>query len=263
MFKPNEKTAKQRKLDQGLRQEVRESTRSFRSATGTLKQSMKSHRNYKKHIDMNTGEPFKSIKDRFENDPIYRYRMMSVGWSADMCEPLQVLLETNILGDQQSKRTREQIQAAKVSYTTHPELGEGQSSAGNPDWGRTRVARNEFRGGLVSARSGLPVVPQVANLLQQHFGMDVPTIEEEADPNEGEWQHSASKGAGHGTGNQGSWWTSSAAPTTWTTPGAAAASSDWRGWDSAAASSSAAAADQTWSADTSWKRTAESQKQQY
>ena len=111
------------------------------------------------------------------------------------------------------------------------------------------------------ARSGQPVAPRVANLLQQHFGMDVPIIEEEVDPNEGEWQHSASEGAGYGTGNQGSWWSSSAAPTTWTTSGAAASSS-WHGWDAAAASSSAAAADQSWSADSSWKKKPEPQKLQ-
>ncbi len=84
------------------------------------------------------------------------------------------------------------------------------------------MSRGEFRGGLVLARSGQPVAPQVASLLQQHFGMDVPTIEEEEAPNDGEGQPSAGKGAGYGTGTQGNWWSSPAMPTSWTSPGAAA-----------------------------------------
>ncbi len=73
MFKPNEKTARQRKEDLSLRQEVRESTRSARSASGVLMQSMKSHKKFARHLTPVTREPFTSILDRFENDPIYRF----------------------------------------------------------------------------------------------------------------------------------------------------------------------------------------------
>jgi hypothetical protein len=185
--------------------------------------------------------------------------MMSAGWSVDMMEPLEKLLVEPILGNKQSHRTREQIEAAKTSYTTHPELGEGQTSAGNPDWGRTKVGRSRFREGLLEARSGQPVAPQIASLLQQQFGMDGPVIEEEADTNDGEGQPSAGKGEGSGTGTQGSWWTSNPAPTTWTSSGAAASS----GWYSGAAASSSAAAEPTWSADAWWDKPAVPQKKQY
>ena len=168
--------------------------------------------------------------------------MMSAGWSVDMMEPLEKLLVEPILGDKQSHRTREQIEAAKTSYMTHPELGEGQASAGNPDWGRSQ-----------------PVAPQIASLLQQQFGMDVPAIEEEADTNDGEGQPSAGKGEGYGKGTQGSWWTSNPAPTTWTSSGAAASSR----WNSGTATSSTAAADPSWSADASWNKPIEPQKKQY
>ncbi len=97
-----------------------------------------------------------------------------------------------------------------------PELGEPGSGGltaenyRNPDWARTKEHRGEFRGGLLLARSGQRVAPQVANMLQQHFNMDVPTIEEE-DPNSGEGQPSADgegrpsagTGAGYSTGNLG------------------------------------------------------------
>ena len=210
-YKQNEKSVKQMKEEMGFRQEVRESTRSARSASGHLKQSMKSHKKYAKHLHPVTKQPFVSILDRFENDPIYKYRMMAAGWSADMCEPLQKLLETKILGDRQSFRTQDQIRGARTTYVTHPELGEPGSGGltaenyRNPDWARTKEHRGEFRGGLLLARSGQPVAPQVANMLQQHFNMDVPTIEEE-DPNDGEGQPSAGAGAGYSTGNQGTWW---------------------------------------------------------
>ena len=220
---------------------------------------MKSHKKFAKHNNPLTGEPFVSLRDRFEHDTIYRYRMMSAGWSADMMEPLQKLLTEPILGEKPSHRTKEQIQAAKTSYTTHPELGEGQPSAGNPDWGRTKVGRGKFREGLVVARSGQPVAPQVASLLQQHFGIDVPAIEEEEDTNDGEGQPSAGKGEGSGSGTQGSWWTPNPAPTTWTSTGAAA----YSGWYSGAAASSSAAAEPTWSAQSWWNKPIEPQKKQY
>ena len=193
---------------------------------------MKSHRKYAKHVNLKTGLPFTSILDRFENDPIYRYRMMAAGWTADMMEPLQKLLETPILGDRQSYRTREQIRDATTSYTTHPELGEGHTSAGNPDWKRTKASRDEFRGGLVQARYGQPVAQQVAGLLQQHFGMDVPTVEDEETPGDGEGQPSADKGKGRGQGKWWSTWWSTSASTRWSTPTAAVSSSDWRSWTS-------------------------------
>ena len=187
-----------------------------------------------------------------------------------MCEPLQKLLETNILGDRQSFRTQDQIRGARTTYVTHPELGEPGSGGltadnyRNPDWARTKEHRGEFRGGLLLAHSGQPVAPQVANMLQQHFNMDVPTIEEE-DPNDGEGQPSAGAGAGYSTGNQGTWWSSATPTTSWDSPGVAA-SSAWPGWSSGNASSSAAAADQPdWSSGAAswWKNPEQREKQSW
>ena len=226
VFKPSAKSAKQYREDLGLRQQVRETTRGERSATAVLKQSMKSHRKYAKHVNLKTGLPFTSALDRFENDPLYRYRMMAAGWTAEMMEPLQQLLETPLLGDRPSRRTKEQIEASRTSYTTHPELGEGQTSAGNPDWQRTKIGREQFRGGLVMAQSGQAVDPEVAGLLQQHFGMDVPVIDED-----GEDHPSAGKGASRGQGN---WWSASSS-TSWT----AAPTAGWHGWNPSAAASDA------------------------
>ena len=190
---------------------------------------MKSHKKFDKKINLATGLPFTSIKDRFENDAIYRYRMLSQGWTVDMLDPLQTLLTENILGDKASRRTRAQIKDATSSYTTHPELGEGQSSAGNPDWNRTKNFRGQLRGGLGEARLGQPVAPQIAGVLQ-HLGMDVQVREEESGAGDGEGQPSAYYPEGSGSG-QGAWWSST--------------------WQSDAASSSGAAAP-AWSSDAWW-----------
>ena len=190
---------------------------------------MKSHKKFAKKNHPVTGEAYTSIQDRFENDAIYRYRMMSSGWTVDMLDPLQTLLTENILGDKASRRTRAQIKDATSSYTTHPELGEGQPSAGNPDWNRTKNFRGQLREGLDEARLGQPVAPQIAGVLQ-HFGMDVLVREEEGDAVDGEGQPSADQGEGFGSG-QGTWWSST--------------------WQSDAASSSGAAAP-AWSSDAWW-----------
>ena len=205
---------------------------------------MKSHKKFATKINPATGKPYQSLRDRFENDAIYRYRMMSTGWTVDMMEHLQKIITEPILGDKQSYRTREQIEAATSSYTTHPELGEGQPSAGNPDWARTKVGRGRFREGLIEARSGQPVAPQVASLLQQQFGMDVPVLEEEVDANDGEGRPSAGEGEGSGSGTQGTWWSATPSPTTWTST-----------WHSDAASSSGAAAP-AWSSEAWWSASA-------
>ena len=199
---------------------------------------MKSHKKFAKKKNPVTGQAYTSIQDRFENDAIYRYRMMSSGWTVDMLGPLQKLLTEDILGDKPSYRTRTQIQDATSSYTTHPELGEGQPSAGNPDWNRTKNFRGQLRDGLDEARSGQPVAPQIAGVLQ-HFGMDVLVREEEGD---GEGQPSADQGEGFGSG-QGTWWSST--------------------WQSDAASSSGAAAP-AWSSEPWWSApTAAATKKQY
>ena len=48
LFKASERTLKQIKEDKGLEQQIRECNRSKLSATGALKQSMKSHKKYGK-----------------------------------------------------------------------------------------------------------------------------------------------------------------------------------------------------------------------
>ena len=239
LFKPaSSETAREKKMAQGFIQQVRDSNRSNRSALGALKQVMKSHKKFAKKKNPFTGQAYTSIQDRFENDAIYRYRMMSSGWTVEMLNPLQKLLTEDILGDKPSYRTRDQIQAATSSYTSHPELGEGQPSAGNPDWNRTKNFRGQLREGLDEARSGQPVAPQIAGVLQ-HFGMDVLVREEEGD---GEGQPSADQGEGFGSG-QGTWWSST--------------------WQSDAASSSGAAAP-AWSSEPRWSAsTAAATKKQY
>ena len=85
LFKPpSEATAKERKKGVGLFQQCRESNRSNRSDAGKLKQAMKSHRKFDQKINPATGAGYTSIQDRFENDVIYRYRMLSAGWSIEM-----------------------------------------------------------------------------------------------------------------------------------------------------------------------------------
>ena len=205
---------------------------------------MKSHRKFDKKVNPATGEAYKSIQDRFENDAIYRYRMMSSGWTVDTIKPLQTLLTENILGEKPSRRTRDQIEAATSSYTTHPELGDGQPSAGNPDWNRTKDFRGKLREGLIEARSGQPVAPQIASVLQQQFGKDVPVREEEVDVDHGEGQPSAGVGEVSGSGTQSTWWSSTPSPTTWAST-----------WHSDAASSSGAAAP-AWSSDAWWSASA-------
>ena len=180
-FKASERTLKQIKDDKGLEQQIRECNRSQRSKVGALKQSMKSHKKYGKKNHPITNLPFTSILDR---DPLYRYRMMSSNWTRDMCEPLQKLLETDLLGDKPSYRTAAQINAAKTTYVTHPELGSkgnAWAEAANyrsPDWTHIKSVRGQFREGLAVAREGVPVIPWVASTLQDNFGMEVQSIEE-------------------------------------------------------------------------------------
>jgi hypothetical protein len=235
LFKPpSEVTAKERKMQLGLVQQYRQNTRSARSDAGKLKQTMKSHKKYANKKHPITGEPFKSIQDRFENDVLYRYRMLSQGWSIEMLGPLQKLLEEDIL-PHKSLRTRAQIEQSTTWYTTHPELGDGQTSAGNPDWNQTKVYRDQLQKSLVKVQSGLPVAPQFASILQERFGMDV--LVEEPEAGDGEVQPSAGAGEGPGTGTQSSWWSSTPSPPTWDST-----------WYSGAASSSSAAAP-AWSSD--------------
>jgi hypothetical protein len=204
---------------------------------------MKSHRKFYLKINPATGAGYTSIQDRFENDVIYRYRMLSAGWSIDMLGPLQKLLTEDIL-EHPSRRTRAQIEKATTSYTTHPELGDGQPSAGNPDWNQTKAFRSKLREGLIDARSGQPVAPQIASVLQHQFGMDVPVREEEVDAGDGEGQPSAGAGEGPGSGTQSTWWSSTPSPTTWEST-----------WHSGAASSSSAAAP-AWSSEAWWSASA-------
>ena len=153
LFKPpSEVTAKERKETLGLVQQYRQNNRSNRSDAGKIKQAMKSHKKFAKKTNPVTGEPFKSIQDRFENDVIYRYRMLSQGWSIEMLGPLQKLLQEDIL-PHQSRRTKAQIEQATTWYTTHPELGDGQPSAGNPDWNQTKVYRDQLHSGAASSSS--------------------------------------------------------------------------------------------------------------
>ena len=235
LFKPpSEASAKERKEKLGLFQQSRVTTRSGRSDAGKLKQAMKSHRKFDQKTNPKTGEKFTSIRDRFENDVIYRYRMLSQGWSIEMLDPLQKLLTEDILAHP-SKRTKAQIEQATSWYTTHPELGDEQTPAGNPDWKSTKVYRGQLRKGLADAQAGLPVAPQIAGVLQQQFGMDVQVEEDEA--GSGEAQPSAGAGKGSGQGTQSSWWSSTPSPTTW--------DSDWH----SGAASSAGAAAPAWSSD--------------
>ena len=249
MFKPPpEATARERKLQLGLVQQYRPNTRSARSDAGRLKQTMKSHRKYANKTNPATGEPCKSIQDRFENDVLYRYRMLSQGWSIEMLGPLQSLLEENIL-THQSHRTKAQIEQATTWYHTHPELGDGQTSAGNPDWNQTKVFRGQLQKSLVKVQSGQPVPPQFASVLQERFGMDV--LVEEPEAGDGEAQPSAGAGEGPGVGTQSGWWSSTPSATTWDST-----------WYSGAASSSSAAAAPAWSSD-EWPAPAAAPKKQY
>jgi hypothetical protein len=202
---------------------------------------MKSHRKFDQKINPATGAGYTSIQDRFENDVIYRYRMLSAGWSIEMLGPLQKLLTEDIL-DHQSRRTKAQIEQATSWYTTHPELGDGQPSAGNPDWNQTKAFRSKLREGLIDARSGQPVAPQIASVLQQQFGMDV--FVEEVEAGDGEGQPSAGAGEGPGSGTQSTWWSSTPSPTSWDST-----------WHSGAASSSSAAAP-AWSSEAWWSASA-------
>jgi hypothetical protein len=249
MFKPPpEATARERKLQLGLVQQYRPNTRSARSDAGRLKQTMKSHRKYANKTNPATGEPFKSIQDRFENDVLYRYRMLSQGWSIDMLGPLQSLLEENIL-THKSHRTKAQIEQATTWYHTHPELGDGQTSAGNPDWNQTKVYRGQLQQNLAKVQSGQPVAPQFASLLQERFGMDV--LVEETEAGDGEAQPSATAGEGPGTGTQSAWWSYTPSASTWDST-----------WYSGDASSSSAAAAPAWSSD-EWPAPAAAPKKQY
>ena len=165
-----------------------------------------------------------------------------------MLGPLQKLLEEDILSHK-SLRTKAQIEQATTWYHTHPELGDGQTSAGNPDWNQTKVYRGQLRQNLAKVQTGQPVAPQFASLLQERFGMDV--LVEETEAGDGEAQHSAAAGEGQGKGTQSAWWSYTPSASTWDST-----------WYSGDASSSSAAAAPAWSSD-EWPAPAAAPKKQY
>jgi hypothetical protein len=186
---------------------------------------MKSHKKYHKKVNPQTGKPYTSLLDRWDNDTLYRFRMLCSHWTRDMMPSLQPLIETKILGDKPSHRSGEQIRAATSTYVTNPELpSEGNAWAEaehyrSPDWDHIKAKRTPFREGMALAREGAPVTPWVATVLQEHFGMDdVQALEEETE--DGEEQPSASTGegqpsagSGKGKGEKGGWWSTT---TNWT-----------------------------------------------
>lgn len=226
----------------GLVAEIKTQNRGPRSNRGALKQSLKGHRHYKKHVNPMTNQPFTSLLERFDHDVIYRFRMLSNGWSRESIPALQRFLEEPLVPQEHATRSRAAIERATHTYLANPELDGSNAWAeadhvSNPDWKRVKAVRDEFQQGRAQHRQLAPVVPWVAQTLERDFGyVDVVS---EVEPASGEAQASAS-GSGSGKGAAaaaaaGALPSAAAAPTalpaassSWSS--AAAAEEEWSGW---------------------------------
>ncbi len=76
-----------------------------RSDAGSPRQAMKGHWKFHKNVNPVTREPYQSIQDRFDNDIVYQFQILSNGWTCDMLPGLQSFLQTPLLGDGRSYRS--------------------------------------------------------------------------------------------------------------------------------------------------------------
>jgi hypothetical protein len=220
LFKDSQRdTLFQRKQEAGVIAAVKWSNRSARSDLGALKQSLKGHKRYKNKVNPSTGVPYTSILERFDCEPLYRFRMMSMGWTRDMIPKLQDLIEKPILGDKPSLRSKEKIRGSGHYYVANPELdvtGELRNSAAydsNPDWKRTREQRHKFNQELQKFGENKPVQSWVAGVLEEGFGVEAEVDSDVEMETPGEDHPSAS-------------WSDSASAS------AAAADWSWKDWQS-------------------------------
>jgi hypothetical protein len=219
---------------------------------GALKQALKGHRKYSKKINLNTGLPYASLLERYDNDVLYRFRMLCNGWERDMIPGLQDLLENPIGG---GRRTRAQIEEAQTSYVANPDLPGtefddawvGAEHAHNPDWEQTKEVRNRFMAGLLAHTDrDDPVEPWVRDILEQRFNAEYVTV---IAP-EGEEQSSASfaKGAKGGPSSSSAaaadaWWQPTDTAEWWEASGSGAS---WQQTDTAAWRESSGRGYKTW-----------------
>jgi hypothetical protein len=210
---------------------------------GALKQALKGHRKYKYKINPNTGHYYTSLLERYDNDVVYRFRMLCQGWMRDMIPGLQELLEKPRFGGRISHRTRAQIEEAETSYVANADLPGTEwddawveaEHAHNPDWKQTKEVRHKFMAGLW-AHSHLddPVEPWVGDILAQQFNVErVAVIAPES-----EEQSSASfaKGAKEGRSSSSAaaadaWWQPTDTAAWWEASGSGAS---WQQTDTAA-----------------------------
>ena len=192
-FREPKASLTERKQIAGFVAELKLTNRGPRSDRGNLRQSLKGHRKYGRHKNPHTGQPYTSLLERFDFDVIYRFRMLSNGWSRDTIPLLQNFLETPLLEKEQATRTRSQIESAYHFYVANPDLDESNELANwkaSPDWKRVRAARDQFHQGRAQHQQNAPVIPWVARTLERDFGYTGVLTEE--DPAPGEARASAS-----------------------------------------------------------------------
>jgi hypothetical protein len=106
VFKADPDSKAERKRAAGFLQEMKTAENGPRSDAGSFRQAMKGHLKFKKKVNTFTNEPYQSIQDRFDNDIMYQFRMLSNGRTREMLPGLQSLLQNPLLGDRQCHRRR-------------------------------------------------------------------------------------------------------------------------------------------------------------